>query len=255
MTEGQYQISLYFIVNSGVTHAVTMCQTPLPNGQNLALLAGDECPAFEQKRPFVSLCGDLWVPDRGQVIGIYTSHRPFGPVTMVNYITQQRRFMHRQDARALGSACPKSKFADRSNEAASGHVTCLGSTAGILLGTAWDGIRTSLGCPEAFPLSKTKQRTRSCSVAGWHLYHLICPSYYVKIIKVTLLFYFKLNFSKLPSFSTNIAYADRSVLSFCSLCLHCPFHSLVSGDLRWMGVVGAQSCMSTEEAWDLIRLS
>lgn len=104
--------------------------------------------------------------------------------------------------------------------------------------------RASQGCPEAFPLSKTKQRTRSCSVAGRHLYHLICPSYYVKIIKVTLLFYFKLNFSKLPSFSTNIAYADRSVLSFCSLCLHCPFHSLVSGDLRWMGVVGAQSCMA-----------
>lgn len=150
MTEGQYPLSLYFIVNSGVTHAVTMCQTPLPNGQNLALLAGDDCPAFEQKRPFVSLCGDLWVPDRGQVIGIYMSHRPFGPVTMVNYITQQRRFMHRQDARALGSACPKSKFADRSNEAVSGHVTCLGPTAGIFLGAAWDGTGPRWAVPRLF---------------------------------------------------------------------------------------------------------
>lgn len=40
-----------------------------------------------------SLCCDVWVPDRGQVILNYTSHRPFGAAAVVNDITRQRRFM------------------------------------------------------------------------------------------------------------------------------------------------------------------
>lgn len=71
----------------------TMCRIPLPKGQNLALPASEARPASERERPSGSLCCDLWVPDRGQVLMIYTSHRPLGAVPVVNDITRRRRFM------------------------------------------------------------------------------------------------------------------------------------------------------------------
>lgn len=81
--------------------------TPLPNGQNLALLAGEESPESEQGRPFSPVCCDLWGPGRGQVIMIYRSHRPFGAVPMVNYITQQRRFMAQARHQSLQEHLPQ----------------------------------------------------------------------------------------------------------------------------------------------------
>ena len=69
--------ALCLIVNSG--RLIPTCQPPLPNEQTLALLAGEACPESEQERPFSSLGCDLRAPDRGQVIMIYMSLRPFGP--------------------------------------------------------------------------------------------------------------------------------------------------------------------------------
>lgn len=64
--------------------------------------------------------------------------------------------------------------------------------------------------------------------------------------KDAVLFYLKLNFSKLPSFSTSTADAVLFLFASIHLRLHHPLDSLVSGNPRRMEVERAQSGVGTE---------
>lgn len=53
-----------------------------------------------------SLCCDVWVPDRGQEILIYTSHRPFGAAAVLNDITRQEIYGPGKMPEPPGAAAP-----------------------------------------------------------------------------------------------------------------------------------------------------
>ena len=87
-------------------------------------------------------------------------------------------------------------------------MICSGSKVGILPRAGLEGqgraalesrcLWTFLDSPEDFPQENSQNQADnnphphpSCSLGGWHLSHLIWPSFYLKIIKVTVLLYLK----------------------------------------------------------------
>lgn len=164
MTEGQRQLSVFLRKLGGDTYLLPCARLLCQMDRVWLCWPVTSAPGLSRKG-LPSLCV---VTYGSQMIRV---HGPFGPVTVMNYTTWQ-------DARASGSSCPKSKFADGSSEAATGPVTYAESSVGVLSGACGAGIQASPSCsrhPGAFPLSKTartEQRTRFV-LAGCRLDHFI----------------------------------------------------------------------------------